>query len=217
MRLTDYFIQKTDRFKKEPEPHDARWSKLNAESPEMEVCEFLYCLVRLVKPERVLETGGGTGNSGAYIAQGLKENEKGYLTCLEPYPTSYRIAEKLWDDLGVRERIDFFPLTSFDFSLSATRFQLMFLDSEPSCRFSEVKKFYSHLDPGGIILIHDLKHEWGGEWEDFKPLFGDLLKNFSLQVVSLETPRGLAMFQKVRSDSTYYQFLKNQKGGEKKA
>lgn len=208
MRLTDYFITKTDRFKKEPEPHDSRWSKLNAESPEMEVCEFLYCLVRLLKPQRVIETGGGTGNSGAYIAQGLKENGFGFLTSIEPFPTSYRIAQKLWEDLGVRKYIVLHPFDSFYFGSWPNSYQMIFLDSEPSCRFTEVKKFYSSLDPGGLIIIHDLKEKWGGEWEDFRPLFGDLIKDFSLQVVSLNTPRGLTVFQKVKQDATYYQYLK---------
>lgn len=207
MRLTNEFITKTERLKIQPEEHDPRWSKLNAESPEMEVCEFLYSLVRLLKPGSVLETGGGTGNSSAYIAQGLIDNKGGLLTCLEPYPTSYAIAEKLWRDLGVYSHIDLKRVTSFDYDPGIYRYQLMFLDSEPSCRFSEVKKFYPNLDPGGIILIHDLKYKWGGEWEDFEPLFGDQLATFELQVVSLETPRGLVMMQKTRPEATYRRFL----------
>lgn len=208
MRLTDYFITKTDRFKKQPEKTDDRWTYLNNESPEMEVCELLYSLVRLLKPEYVLETGGGTGNSGAYIAQGLKENDRGLLVSLEPYPTSYRIALKLWEDLGLRNKIVHHAMTSFEYPLTNVRFQMMFLDSEPSCRFTEVKKFYPNLDPGGIILIHDLKYKLVGQWEDFKSLIGDLLKNFDLQVITLETPRGLTMLQKSRKESLFYQFLK---------
>lgn len=208
MRLTNEFITKTDRLKIRPEEHNKRWSMLNNESPEMEVCEFLYSLTRLLKPERVLETGGGTGNSSAYIAQGLKENGNGHVEVLEPYPTSFKIASKLWRDLGVSEYILLLTKTSFDYPLGTQRFQMMFLDSEPSCRFSEVKKFYPSLDPGGIILIHDLKYKWGGEWEDFETLFGDKLRFFDLQVISLETPRGLVMMQKTRPGATSRKFLR---------
>jgi len=213
MRLTDYFITKTDRFKKRPEEHNPKWTVLNKESPEMEVCEFLYSLVRLLRPDNVLETGGGTGNSGAYIAQGLKENGKGKLVSVEPYPTSYRIAQTLWEKLGVLDYIELSPMTSFDFDPGKTHYQMMFLDSEPSCRFSEVKKFLPNLDPGGLIIIHDLKEKWAGEWEDFKPLFGALLKNFYLQVVSLDTPRGLTILQKVKPEATYFQYLKGKQKG----
>lgn len=212
MRLTDEFITKTKRFKKQPEPHDPKWTTLNEESPEMEVCEFLYSLVRLLKPSHVLETGGGTGNSGAYMAQALKENKKGLLICLEPFPQSYRIAGKLWIDLGVKDYIHHHPLTSHDFNPGGARYQILFLDSEPSCRFTEVKKFYPNLDPGGLIIIHDLRWKWGGEWEDYRPLFGDLLKDFSLQVITLDSPRGLTILQKVKPIACYYQLLKGEHG-----
>lgn len=206
MRLTDYFITKTDRFKKTPEQHGPEWTVLNNESPEMEVCEFLYSLTRLIRPERVLETGGGTGNSSAYIAQGLKENKKGKVTVLEPYPTSFHIAEKLWQDLGVQEFVEFCAVDSYNFDPGHRTFQLMFLDSEPTCRFSEVNKFYPNLDPGGLILIHDLNWTWPGEWEDFEPRFGRLLKSFALLPVVFNTPRGLTMFQKPKKEGRFYQY-----------
>lgn len=212
MRLTDEFITKTKRFEKLPEPHDPKWTTLNAESPEMEVCEFLYNLVRLLRPKRVLETGGGTGNSGAYIAQALKENKKGMLTCVEPFPQSYEKAQSLWKELEVSERIRLLTTTSLKLPSLDFNFDLMFLDSEPSCRFSEVKKFYPNLEPGGLIIIHDLRWRWGDPWEDYRPLFGDLLKDFSLQVITLDSPRGLTILQKVKPIACYYQYLKGEYG-----
>ncbi|MCR4344580.1 MAG: hypothetical protein NUV44_07425 [Candidatus Scalindua sp.] len=37
----------------------------------------LYLLVRLIKPNQVIETGISSGTSSAYILRALKENERG--------------------------------------------------------------------------------------------------------------------------------------------
>ena len=211
MRLTDYFITKTDRFKKHPEPHGKEWTNLNRESPEMEVCEFLYSITRLLRPKWVLETGGGTGNSGAYIGQALKENKQGYLVSLEPFPQSYEKAAALWAELGLSGRIYLRTKTSFDYDPGKLRFQMLFLDSEPTCRFTEVRKFYPYLDPGGLVLIHDLKRKHHAEWEDFRPHIGRELRNYSLQVINLECPRGLTILQKWHPDSTFNNYLRHKK------
>jgi predicted O-methyltransferase YrrM len=49
----------------------------------IEVLDFLYTLVRLTKPERVLETGTWLGRSATAIASALRANGIGYLVTIE--------------------------------------------------------------------------------------------------------------------------------------
>ncbi|RLC74959.1 MAG: hypothetical protein DRJ03_31070 [Chloroflexi bacterium] len=46
----------------------------------------MYLLVRATKPETVVETGGASGKSAAFILQGLEDNEKGTLYTLDLHP-----------------------------------------------------------------------------------------------------------------------------------
>ena len=52
-------IQKELKLKIEPEVSDPtkRWHCFDSGSAEIEVLEFLYALVRLMKPENIFETG----------------------------------------------------------------------------------------------------------------------------------------------------------------
>jgi predicted O-methyltransferase YrrM len=50
---------------------------------EVEVFDFLYGFVRMVKPEKVLEIGTFEGDTALAMAKGLKENNFGHLVTLD--------------------------------------------------------------------------------------------------------------------------------------
>jgi predicted O-methyltransferase YrrM len=197
-------------FDKEAEIWDAEYSMLNKGSPELEVLEFLYCFVRLIKPQRILETGTYHGGSAVYMALALKENRKGKLITVEYYPESFDIAKKLFSDLGLTEYIDNLAVNSLAYDPGVTRYQVLFLDSEPQFRLRELAKFLPYLDPGGFIFVHDLHPDKvGAEWGAFEPLLGRELRQGNLYFTGFKTPRGLSLFQKADPSFSIHQFLQN--------
>lgn len=217
--ITDYFLSRTDFLHKQPEctPGRQEYSMFTDGAVEVEVGEFLYAFVRMIKPARILETGTHHGVSGMYMAQALKENGRGELVTLEIFHENILRAKKLWGQTGVLDWAQAVEQRSLDFE-SKDSFDLLFLDSEPDTRFDELVKFYPHLNPGGFILVHDLhpnlsispvevngmKH-W--PYGDFRPKFGDLMKSYQLQTVTFRTPRGFTLFQKAASDFSHTNFL----------
>lgn len=168
---------------------------------ELEVGEFLYGLVRLIKPIRILETGTFTGVSAMYMGAALKENKSGFLTTLEIDQSHIDRASKLWKLTQVDERIIPLLIPSLHYEISDI-FQIMFLDSEPHLRFEELVYFYDHLAPGGFVLIHDL-HNHLGQQEGHPSPFGKLpvaienwIKDGELKPWYFPNPRGMVGFQK---------------------
>ncbi len=58
-------------------PHPELWKMLDSLTAEVEVLEFLKCLVATVNPRVVVETGTFLGISTLWIAEGLKRNSFG--------------------------------------------------------------------------------------------------------------------------------------------
>ena len=66
--------------------NEGEWSKtvstysaFNSGGVENEVGEFLYSLIRMIKPDNVLETGTHLGVGASYMGFALKDNFKGRL------------------------------------------------------------------------------------------------------------------------------------------
>jgi hypothetical protein len=211
MDVTELICNKSVYFNKEKEFWNPEYSMLNKGSPELEVLEFLYSFVRLIKPRNILETGTYHGGSAAYMAFALKENQKGKLTTLEYFPQNAEISRNLFKDLGIEEYIDLKEIPSLDFNPGEIQYQLLFLDSEPQFRLKEMERFLSYLDPGGFVFIHDLHpHLVGVSWDDFRLYPGNLLKNYDLQFIGIRAPRGFSLFQKFDPSFLVHQFLKEE-------
>ena len=234
MSITDYIVQKTG-LETSFEEGNLKFKKFNTGSVEVEVGEFLYGLVRLVKPEKVCETGTYKGISAAYIALALKENGFGELDTIEADSQWWQEATELWKKLEVDKLInlykmrveDFNPEPEFkgsDFSDSdymqrqREKYGLVFLDTEPDVRFNELKRFFPYTKLGGFIAIHDLHPHLGlsgtelhgmTNWPfgDFRQYFGDKILDHELTVVNFSTPRGFTLFQKASNSFVSYQLL----------
>lgn len=181
---------------------------------EVEVGEFLYGLVRLLQPEKVLTTGIYTGISDLYIAQALKENGHGASTAIEIEGTHILRAKELWTRTGVfipgEYRLKVFHGSSLEFH-AEDNIDLMFLDSEPGIRFTELVRFFPSLKEGGYVGIHDLPNSLcqGNVNPDHPEMksypYGDLpeqikewLKTDKLRMIHFPSPRGLTFFYKVK-------------------
>lgn len=181
------------------------FSSFNDAGIECETGEFLYSLVRLLKPDHVLETGTHWGVGASYMGLALKDNHKGHLDTLEFLPeihsrAMYRIAV-----LGLIERITCHLIDAAKFT-SNDQYGLILLDTEPQTRFAELVKYYPQLLPGGFVFIHDLHrhmhqidsdgHPFAWPYGKIPPEMTDLILQGKLRPFHFSTPRGLTGFYK---------------------
>lgn len=187
----------------------SKYSAFNDAGVEVEVGEFLYAMVRILKPEAVLETGTHVGVGACYMGTGLQENGFGVLDTVEFLPELHAKAVERIHNVGLDNYVKLHLIDAKDF-VSQKVYDLILLDTEPQTRFAELLKYYLFLKEGGYIFIHDLhRHmqqvenaEHGFAWpygvipEQMKLL----IKNGQLRPFHFGTPRGLTGFYKVSSD-----------------
>lgn len=207
--ITKYLTNKSNGILKiEPEAlnYGNSYSMFNDAGVEVEVGEFLWALVRILKPQQVFETGTHLGISCSYMAQALKDNGFGKITTIEYNPELIKQAEELWDRLELTPFINSVQGLSYNFQPAQdTVYDLLFLDSEPETRFREFELFYPFLKEGGFVLIHDLNYDMSQNthnpdhpevdpWPFSK--FPDSLKDKGLTKFNFPTPRGITCFYK---------------------
>lgn len=208
MNITDEIIAKTGvQIVDEPSGHvRGQFKRFDDGSAEVEVLEFLYSLVRIVKPNNILETGSYWGWSAAYMALGLRDNEKGTLDTIEFANENLQKAQSLWNKLSLDNVIISHFLSSLSMDTNK-KYELVLLDTEPMLRFQELEKFWDSIVPGGIIVIHDLSWDLGSGAPQFwlhKEIIDQKIKDHELQVINFLTPRGITLLQKF--DPTYESF-----------
>lgn len=219
MGITSTFLSKTNRLLKQPEitPGDHGFEMFNDAGTEVEVSEFLYSLVRMIKPQLALETGTHIGVSAIYIAQALENNSKGELFTFEIIPQHFKSSQQLFKEVGLSHRIKGMLLDAQKFDTKVS-IDFLFLDSEPQLRFDEFVKFWPSVTPGGFIAVHDLHPSLGhsgqthhGQYDwpygDFREKLGPYIKNHQIQTLSFPTPRGLTLFQKSAPGFAFTQYL----------
>jgi predicted O-methyltransferase YrrM len=146
------------------------YAKLDVSNPYYGAldAEVLYSMIRLVRPERIVEVGSGFSTDIALTA--LKENGSGCIECIEPFePERMPIRPKYV--VPVQE----VPLEEFE-SLEAG--DILFIDSSHVVKLgSDVRYEYleilPRLQPGVIVHVHDifLPHEYPREWAHAKRRF----------------------------------------------
>lgn len=219
MNITDYLINKskglltlTDEVSSHPGTTGIVYKQFNSGSTEVEVSEYLYALVKLLKPDNILETGCYSGISAMYMGQALKENGRGSITTLEIDISHIERAAKLWRTVGVDEQIAAILTPSLDYQ-PAKDYQLFFLDSELHLRFHELAKFYPYLKQGGYVLIHDMPkglcqgnvapdHPDFKSWPvgDIPQEISNLVKEDKLRPMHFPNPRSMIGLYKTQED-----------------
>jgi len=216
MDVTEYILSKTGRLIRQPEEvvTPPGYEMFNTGGVEIEVAEFLYSFVRMIKPDLIIETGTHLGISSTYLARGCQVNNKGRMITFEVIESLRQQAQALWEDVGVTEYIGSNLCPSLEAPIDpGVIADLLFLDSEPQYRFAEFEKFWPNLRNGGFIIIHDLHpslghhgqtyhgmYDWPyGYWRD--SFLKEVVKDFHVQTLQFQTPRGMTVFQK--SDPTW--------------
>lgn len=173
-------------------PDPALWQCFDEQSAEVEVLDFLYSLVRTLKPKLVIETGSFRGLSACYIGKALRDNKRGKLITCEVDPKYHDMTRELITKARLVEHVECLLASSLDLDISEP-IDLLFSDSMPDIRMKEIDKFLPLLSPTSLIAMHDVN---SGFHSKLRSAILQKDKDRKLSVVMLPTPRGLALCQK---------------------
>ena len=132
----------------------------------------LYCLLRALRPKRVLEIGTHIGASTAHIAAALRDNDDaaGELTTVDIVPVNDPVARpweaegsrfapaEIIERIGMGARVRFVTQPSLSFLATADqRYDVIFLDGDhsPATVYRELPAALKCLAPNGVVLLHD--------------------------------------------------------------
>jgi hypothetical protein len=212
---TELFLAKAPKLQvvQEVTPGDHGYFMFNDGGVEVEVAEFLYAFIHLIKAHRVLETGTHQGISASFMAQAMKELERGNVTTLEVIPEHFRDSNQLFGSLELTPHITSLFQDSRQYLPGlGTSLDFLFLDSEPQYRFEEFERFWPYVRENGYIAIHDLGENLGFHdslyevsptekvyswpYGDFKVRLGPYIQRHDVQLITFQTPRQMVLFQK---------------------
>ena len=187
------------------------YTSFNDAGVEVEVGEFLYAIVRVLKPDHVLETGTHWGIGASYMGQALKDNGGGQLDTIEFLGHIYKKAVERIVQLELENHVACHLTDARLFTPeNGTRYGLILLDTEPQTRFEEFVRYFDYLLDGGYIFIHDLHrhmHQIETEGHEFAWPFGKIpsvikqwVERDLIRPFHFPTPRGLTGFYKPRED-----------------
>ena len=129
------------------------WSMFDGYTAEVEVLDFLYAFVRMIKPARVLETGTWFGRSAMAIASALRDNGFGHLLTIEQSNEVAEVALKNIQQENLAEFISLRVGNSLGIEVGQESYDFAFFDSDVSVRAAEFQKFYDRLQPGAIVVF----------------------------------------------------------------
>ncbi len=123
-----------------------------------------YSQIRHLKPQRIIEIGGGYSTQLANKA--LTRNGTGELTCIEPYPERLNGAGPSVELIQKQvEKID------IDFFSCLAANDILFIDSSHTVKFRsdvcyEFLELLPKLAPGVWVHVHDIffPHDYPAEW-----------------------------------------------------
>lgn len=172
-----------------PEPE--RWSMYDSMSAEVEVLEFLRCLVTTTKPKLIVETGTFMGISTLWLAEGVKQNGFGQIVTSEFDPKVFAAAKQRIESSELAEWIEMRNESSLETKIDGT-IELLFSDSDMPVREQEVRRFLPQMNPYGLIVMHDAS----SHLKIVREAALKLEREGLISVVLLPTPRGLVLAQK---------------------
>ena len=159
------------------------WHATDSMAAETEVSDFMYSLVRLLKPKVVIETGCYTGVTTLRMARALKANRYGHLSTCD-------IEQEHVDEMNEISRRRSLPLEAFrttglELIGRFDSIDLAFIDSGGD-RAAEIAKVLRRMGRFGVVALHDTApHHWES----------GIQESVKLPYLYMNTPRGLTLFQ----------------------
>jgi hypothetical protein len=142
-------------------PDDTLDPKKNQSFLDMDL-EFLYCMIRLIKPKRFVEIGAGWSSLIAMHALSINscEGNECEHTIIEPYPSSYFLQSFKKADRFIQKPIQEVSIDYFNFNTLENN-DILFIDTSHVAKYgSDVNYLYFYLIPcvgsGCYVHIHDI-------------------------------------------------------------
>jgi predicted O-methyltransferase YrrM len=157
------------------------WDIIDETASELELHDLLYALIRMLKPNIVVETGAYLGHATVAMGKAVCENKKGRVISCDTNHEHVIEARLKTKNLPVVvnecSSLDLPQLTEADF---------IFSDSDYAIRSTEIGR----AKRGAIILVHDTRISYNS---DIPPLSG-LVE--SLGGICFETYRGFGLLKR---------------------
>lgn len=172
-------------------PNDELWTTRDEQSSEDEVNEFLYALIRLIKPQFVVETGSYLGDGTIQIAKALKKNGRGRIMTCETIMDRCVAVQARIDQEGLGEIAQVVNTTGLELiKQCGSLIDFAFIDSSPEgkVRGAEIQELLKYLRPLKMFALHDTAPQHGQ--------INAVAEAIKLPKVYFNTPRGLTLFMK---------------------
>lgn len=152
------------------------WESYDGMASEHELGDFMYGLIRELKPKVVLETGCYIGCTTRRMAEAVRDNGIGLLHTCDIEEQYCEFARNL------RLPVEVHQCSGLELAAKIDGVGVAFLDSSGD-RVQEALALKMRFD--GIIVLHDAN----------RPTFTDIVRLKGWRYIKFGTPRGLAIFQ----------------------
>lgn len=145
-----------------------KWQEVDAVAIEDEMGDLLYGLIRMLKPEIIVETGCYFGHATFWLVSACEANEYGHvITCDTDADKIHAVSTLIRSDhLTVKHTssLDLPELPKADF---------VFSDSNYATREKEI----ALAKEGAVIVVHDTSLE-SHKYDLTAPYLGDIVKSY---------------------------------------
>ncbi len=169
-------------------PDSYLWSMLDGWTAEVEVLEFLYGLVRLIKPDFAIETGTWHGFAAQVIGSAMRDNGFGMLVTMETDVESYQVAKQRIEQKKLDKYVTVLNQSSLTYNCDHV-IDFLLLDSTLEIRGDEFYHFLPSLKPGATVFFHDT----GTVHQIVRDVVSQLVAKGLLDCLHIPSPRGLAI------------------------
>lgn len=144
------------------------WTEVDPASSEKELQRLLYALVRMLKPELVVETGCYTGLMTRALGRACQANGFGRVVACDRDERMVSAAREICADLPVSVR----NVSSLALPELAVA-DLIFSDSDYGTRPHEI----AAAKTGAVIVVHDTSRD-SHRYDPSAPFLGDVVKQY---------------------------------------
>lgn len=133
---------------------------------DLELCTAIWCTVRHIRPEVVVETGVAHGISSRVILEALSKNGRGHLWSIDlPHPFDHRLHQQTGVAVtdSCRSRWTYLEGTSRNLLptlvAEVNKVELFIHDSLHTAKNTifEMEQAASVMPPGGVMLVDDIR------------------------------------------------------------